>query len=164
MADSPGPAFIWGFIAVCAWIGLVITVSIFYRRSRGKPIWYRDDEDALFLEKRASGNSHRTWYTKLGGARNALAVAVTPSHLVVRPLFPFNLMFLPEIYGLEATVPLDQVRAIEHGRQFGRDVVDVEFEGASGEVERYSLGLRRQDEFLSALDRAQRSSIRNAVR
>ena len=160
MAEPPG----WLFLIPPVWIALVIAASVVYRKSNGKPVWYRKAEDALYAEKWASGNSHRTWYTKLGGARNALSVAITPSHLVVRPLFPFNLMFLPEVYGLEATVPLDRVRAVEPGRQFGRDVVDVEFEGASGEVERYTLGLRRQDEFLTALDRARRFSTRGAVR
>ena len=154
----------WLFLIPLVWIGLVIAASVVYRKLNGKPVWYRDPADALFLEKWASGNSHRTWYTKLGGARNALAVAVTPAHLHVRPLFPFNLMFVPEVYGLEAIVPLDRVRAVEPGRQFGRDVVDVEFEGSSGELERYSLGLRRQDEFLDSLDQARRSSSRDAVR
>lgn len=160
MAEPPD----WLFLIPLVWIALVIAASVVYRKSKGKPVWYRDVENALFVEKRASGNSHRTWYSKLGGAQNALAVAVTPSHLVVRPLFPFNLMFLPEIYGLEATVPLDRVRTIEPGRQFGREVVDVEFQDANGGVERYSLGLRRQDEFLNALNQARRSSTRSAVR
>ena len=160
MEGSPGPAFIWAFVGVCAWIGFVVAASAYYRKSKGKPVWYRDDQDALFLEKRASGNSHRTWYTELGGARNALAVAVTPTHFVVRPLFPFNLMFLPEIYGLEATVPLDRVRSAKPIQRFGQDAVEVEFEDADGRSERFTLGLRRRDEFLASLNRATRAADR----
>ena len=154
----------WFFLFPLVWIGLVIGASIIYRLSKGKPIWYRDPPNNLFLEKRASGNSRRAWYTQLGGARNALAVAVTPEHLIIRPLFPFNLMFLPEVYGLEAVIPIGRIRSVEVGRHFGQKVINVDFEQSSGEIEGYSLALRQQDRFLDSLDRARGTSEWDTVR
>ena len=154
MAGSP-PAFPWWpFALVWGWMGFVILASILYRRSKGKPIWYLKETQVLFSEKRVSGNSHRTWYTKLGGANNALFVAVTPDVLVVRPHFPFNLMFIPEIYGLESRIPLSQLRSVDPRRKMGQDIIDIEFETAEGQRERLSLGLRHRARFLEALRKA----------
>jgi len=45
----------------------------------------------------------------MGGARNCLLVYVADNKLTIVPNFPFNLMFLPEIYGLEIAAPISDV-------------------------------------------------------
>lgn len=46
--------------------------------------------------------------------------------MVIRPRFLFNLLFMPEIYGLEHEVPLDQITSIQpRGGRSGR--VDLQF-------------------------------------
>jgi hypothetical protein len=86
-----------------------IAASVLYRRARGKPIMSWDVPDAVFIEGTASGHSNRTWLTKLGGAHRCLVVAVTGTRLIIRPRFPCNLMFLPEVYGLEHDIEPDRV-------------------------------------------------------
>ncbi len=94
MDQNPFPVW-FPFLAV-GWIVFVIGVSIVFRRSRGKPLFPKVPVDAIYVEKSASGR----W------ASNCLLVAVTQKALSVVPKFPFNLMFLPEVYGLERTIPI----------------------------------------------------------
>lgn len=86
------PWFVW---FVPAWLVFVILLSVLVRKRRGRPIIPEVPANALYAERNASG----------GMASNCLIVAVTPDALVVTPRFPFNLMFLPEIYGMEYVVP-----------------------------------------------------------
>ena len=95
--DSPLmilPAFLW--------LALVIAASIFYRRRVGKPIFPRAPANALFAEKRCSGNSRRSILTQIGGASNCLLIYVADRTLHIVPQFPFNLMF--EVDPVDRTV------------------------------------------------------------
>jgi hypothetical protein len=101
------PLFFWlAPLWILGWIG----ISIVFRLTRGKSIFPKRPEGTLFYEGWASGRSLATLWGRFGGARNCLMIAVTPQELIVAPRFPFNLMFLPEIYGLEARVSLSQVK------------------------------------------------------
>lgn len=90
---------------IVGWIG----TSIAYRNARGKPVLFFGVPDASYQQRTASGYSHRSWLSKLGGASGCLVVAVADEHQIIRPFF-FNLFFLPEIYGLEYEVPLHRFR------------------------------------------------------
>ena len=142
--------YVWlvNLVLMAGWVG----VSIVYRRAHGKPVLFFGLENAVFQESRASGRSTRSWFTRLGGARNALIVAVTHDRLVVRPYFPFNLMFLPEIYGLEYEVPLRDVMRVEEKKPLLWTMVHVEFrDPASNEVRKLILRLRDPKAFVAAL-------------
>lgn len=130
------------------WIGGAITASLIWRRINGKPIFAPKASDAVFVERRTSGRA-RSGVRAIGGARNCLTVAVTRNELLVAPHFPFTLMFLPEVWGLEHRVPLSRVKSVasRHGL-FGPDV-EVVFEDGSGLV----LRLRKPDDFLRAMKR-----------
>jgi hypothetical protein len=56
----------------------------------------------------------------MGGAQNCLLVYVADGMLTVVPVFPFNLMFLPEIFGLELTVPTALVGVEQVEGLFGK--------------------------------------------
>ena len=87
----------------------------------------------------------------MGGARNALFVGVSPEFVYVLPQFPFNLLFLPEIYGLEHVIPRGQIRrAVSVSSLLGNEV-RVEFNGASGASNELALKLRRPEQFLHAI-------------
>jgi hypothetical protein len=133
-------------------VGLLIA-SIVHRRAQGLPILFWTVPNADFVENGASGHSHRTWYTKLGGANRCLVVAVDRGRLIIRPQFPFNLMFLPLVFGLEHDVPVDRVSSvvIKPGRLGNR--LEVQFRDTNGADEQVTLYLRRPDDFLSALTR-----------
>lgn len=135
------------------WTAGVVVASIFRRRARGAPVLFRDVADALFIERDASGNSNRSWMTKLGGASRCLVVAVTRTRLIVRPRFPFNLMFLPEIYGLEHDVPLDRVTRADFDDGWLKKGVRVNLRDPENTPQDITLFLRRPDDFLEALGR-----------
>jgi len=78
-------------------------------------------------------------------------VAVTPDYLIIQPRFPFNLMFLPEIYGLEYRIPKLNIRTVEKkGRIFGKGV-EVQFIHEDGGEKSIRLYLKKTDEFLAAI-------------
>src|SRR5262245_25948147 len=110
------------------WVAAVVTVSVFVRRSRGKPVLFFSVPNAIFQERTASGCSNESWWRRLGGANNCLVVAVASDRLVIRPWFPFNLMFLPEIYGLEYEVSLGNVRTVTVDRFLTRQRVRLTFQ------------------------------------
>jgi hypothetical protein len=140
-------SFVWPLV----WILLWVVASIIYRNSRGKAIIPSKPKNSLFYEGWASGHSNTNIFTKLGGARNCLIVAVTPDALIIQPRFPFNLMFLPEIYGLEYRIPGLNIRAVEKkGRFFGKGVEIQFIDGSSGEKS-VTLYLKRTDDFLAAI-------------
>lgn len=90
--------FAW-FAVTILWIVFWIAASIIYRKRAGKPIIPRFPADTIFAEKKASGRL----------ASNCLMVAVTNQRFFVTPQFPFNLMFLPEIYGNEHDIPVSEI-------------------------------------------------------
>ena len=121
------------------WIFSIILLSIVVRRVRGKPIFPRIPDDALFVERKASG----PW------AANCLIVAVSPDAILVTPFFPFNLMFLPEIYGLEVSIPVDDVLSVAEARHFGSNILVIY--GEAGKKLR--LRLRDPAAFVATLGR-----------
>lgn len=103
-----------------AWIAGWIGASIIYRQTSGKPIFPRAPSNADFSETWRSGRSLKNFLTSIGGARNCLLVYVSQGTLTIVPMFPFNLMFLPEIYGLEITAPVGAVIVGERDGLLGK--------------------------------------------
>jgi hypothetical protein len=141
-------------IKAFAWVFLWLAASLIYRRSRGKPIFYRKRASVKFRQSNASGNSHRTWYTRIGGASNCLVVQVTENELDIHPSVPFNWLFLPEIYGLEYKIPLDQIVSAHQVKKIFREMIELEFRTKEGKIEGISLWLKRPDDFLAAIGRS----------
>jgi hypothetical protein len=111
--------------------------------------------DILFHERFGSGSSHRNLMTKLGGAQNCLLVTVTDRELLVRPWFPFNMFFLPEIYDLEHRIQIAQITSIRERRSwFGLEFLDIEFGISPQASRRLSFRLRKKEDFLAALRKA----------
>lgn len=125
-----------------AWLTFWIGASVIYRRSAGKDIVPRAPADAIFVQSWCSGRSLRNWRTRVGGARNCLLVYIAGGELVVTPKFPFTLLFLPEIYGLEVRIPLTSISSVEQKRRFLGDSVLISLVGE----ERPMLELQLSDE------------------
>jgi hypothetical protein len=133
---------------------LVVLASICYRAWKGKKRLNIPETDLTFSEKWVSGFSHKNFLTKHGGAANCLRVELSRNALVVRPMFPFNLMFFPEVYDLEHFIPKDKIKRLQPGAEDGdKGKVLIEFEGSNGE-KRIELMLRKRREFLIALGTA----------
>ncbi len=124
------------FVLPLLWIGGLLIASALYRRGNGKPIIPRTPPDAAFHESWCSGRSLRNWLTRIGGARNCLLVYVQKDELVVTPHFPFTLLFLPEIYGLDVRVPLTSVASVDPSETLFGQVVRIAFiEGGPAAIE-----------------------------
>lgn len=151
-----------GVFIACWWGWIIgfIGISALLRAQRGKPFFAHVPADATFIEKRASGRSLRNLIGRLGGANRVLLVAVTPTKLIVRPHFPFTLMFLPEVYGLELEVTPSQLRGVEERQSFLRKAVVVKYALPGRGDEEIELRLRDRSGFLAAIQtfRAKRSS------
>jgi hypothetical protein len=108
-----------------AWIAGLIAVSVVLRRRQGKPIIPRVSKTALFSEAMVSGRSDGL--RAFGGARNCLFVAVERDALTIVPFFPFNLMMIADIWGLEQTIPRHDVIRVERGAGLFREKVVVRY-------------------------------------
>lgn len=129
---------------------LAVLASVAYRTLKGKQYPSTPAQDVRFTEKWVSGASHKNLLTKIGGARNCLSVTLSSSALFVRPMFPFSLMFLPEVYDLEHFIPRSKIRRVEPGGGGAAGSVLIEFE-SGGREKRIELTLRKHEEFLRAV-------------
>ncbi|MDP3401837.1 MAG: hypothetical protein Q8R97_12015, partial [Brevundimonas sp.] len=131
------------------WIGAIVTASVFMRRQRGKRIFATSPVGCIFEENRTSGRQ-LGGIRALGGASNALKVCVTRDTLFIMPCFPFSLMFLPEVWGLEHEIKLRRIQTIEErSGLFGRSLV-VHL----ADDKRIELRLRDPDGFRHAIQSA----------
>src|SRR4051812_38961978 len=92
------------------WICLLTASSILFRLRKGFSM--KPQGEILYHERFAGGRSDRNWLTRIAGANKCLLVTVTDSELLVRPWFPFNLWFLPEIYDLEHRIPISKISGL----------------------------------------------------
>lgn len=102
------------------WIAGWVLISVLYRLKAGKPIFPRAPKTAVFSEAWVSGRSLANFLTRMGGARNCLLVYVADGMLTVVPVFPFNLMFLPEFFGHEVTAPTRMLGVEQVDGLFGK--------------------------------------------
>jgi len=148
---------IWGPLAGgLAWLAFWIGASVLFRRNSSKPIIPRAPADASFIETGCSGRSLANVITRIGGARNCLLVYVRDGELVVTPTFPFTLMFLPEIYGLEVRAPIKEIEAHIKDGLFG-PTVQIDFH--MGFRPSFELRLRDRNGLLLALKGASNARV-----
>ena len=145
--DRVFPWFPW-FAAVTVVVNAVMLLTaIQRRRARGQPILSNAVPGAVFIEQGASGHSHRAWYSQFGGASRVLIVAVTPTHVVIRPRFPFNLIMMPPALRLEFDVPLSRVVRVDAG---SGGAVDLHFHDEDLQPTHVTLHLKDPAAFVSA--------------
>ncbi|HEX7849544.1 MAG TPA: hypothetical protein VF485_07415 [Sphingomonas sp.] len=131
------------------WLATWIGASIVFRLNRGKPVYPKRPANSVYYEGWGSGRSLNTIWSRIGGASNCLIIAVTREQLVVSPRFPFNLGFLPEVYGLEVTAPLRRVQVEKAAAGMFRTHVLLSIDGEQST--RMQLKLRDRASFLAAL-------------
>ena len=137
------------FALPIVWIAGWIAGSAIYRKHRGKPLIPRPPANAAFAESWRSGRSLDNWLTALGGARNCLLIYVADGGLTIVPNFPFNLMFLPEFYRLEATAPVAKVVIDEVNDGLFRRSVKLSIR--DGKPHRFEIWLQDPQRFRQAL-------------
>ena len=142
-----------------AWIVAVTLASIGYRRVAGKPILFFSLDRARFLERTASGHSNDNLLRRIGGAANCLVVGIVDDRFVVRPFFPFNLLFLPEIYALEHDIPLSRIREVVLGRFLFWKQAVVSFDDERGRSRSMTLYLKDPDGLAKLLRPTRQSPV-----
>lgn len=138
----------WPFLPF-VWLLGVLAASVVTRIRAARPIFPRVPEGALFAARFGSGHSRRNLLTRLGGAGHCLLVAVTRDRLVIVPFFPFNLLFLPDLYGLELDLAPAAIRDVRDGAGlFGRRIL-ITYLAPDPRV--FELRVGDADGFLAAL-------------
>lgn len=127
-----------------AWVLFIVILSVIYRTNKGKPVFFWSVPDADFIVHFASGHAGRHWYLGFGAANSCLVVAVADGRFIVRPWFPFNLFFLPEIFGVECDVPLEWVTSVDcSDSRFSIRRIIVEFHDEL--LQKHTMSLRLRD-------------------
>lgn len=136
----------WFAVFAVSWVMFWIGLSVVLRVRRGRPVFPKAPAGAVFVDRRASGRNLKTLRGRIGGASRCLLVAVTAQEVLVCPVFPFNLMFLPEIYGLEYRVDRASIRSVERRSGLLGETIVVSTDDLLVE-----LRMRDGDGFLRAL-------------
>ncbi len=100
-----------------------------------------------FHEVRASGSSHKTTFTRLGGPAGCLQVTVTDDEVWVRSGFPFNV--IGSLSDMEHRIPRASIISVQPSDS-GRSLL-LDYRDQQGQTHRLSLLLRGSDDFLRAL-------------
>lgn len=139
------PAGLWGAL-VLAWL----VASIGYRLYSAKPLVAAARADAKFSERWASTRMGTGLVARMGTARNCMCVQVTATELQVHPHFPFTLGFMPEIYDLDRTIPLDKLRTASILSDGRAKAVEVKYVTPNGDDGTVLLLLRNAEAFVHA--------------
>ena len=135
------------FVAAIIWLLLLILLSVYNRKKNGKIIIGDPKVNILFRERNASGHSNKNIITKIGGARNSLKVILSDEYLIVTPYFPFNLMFLPNIYDIEFNIDYKDIVEIRKG--FMKSI-NISFKEGT-RIKKLNLLLKQKDKFLTTI-------------
>ncbi|MBK1791006.1 hypothetical protein [Persicirhabdus sediminis] len=108
--------FVFNNFALCfglitLWYVVCFSYLVWKRKKKGLTFPNPTDEGVVFSEFKASGSSHKTIFTRLGGASRCLTVLVTENVLAITTPFPFNL--LNEKFDLDHIVPLKNIVSVE---------------------------------------------------
>lgn len=139
------------FVAFC-FLWLACTAFFAWRRQRVGPTHppYAQS-DVRFAEKYVSGASEKNLFTRLGGARNVLAVTVLKDALLVEAVGIFKWFMPPGFNDLEHYVPAANILRIQPASTPGRNNVRIQIRGRDGVTRTLELAVRKHEDFLSAL-------------
>ncbi len=141
--------FIWLFLFCLVWV--VVGFGWRYVRHKRTGVVFPSvpAEQIRFEERTASGCSHKTMFTRLGGARNCLHVTVTDAEVWIGPIFPFSI--LAQQFDMEHRLPRASITRVQPTQSvFVRSLL-LDYRDEHGQAHRLSLVLRKPEEFLRAL-------------
>ena len=136
-------------LLIPVWLLLVpgLFAMHWWRHKRNGVVFPQVSPDHIrFHEAGASGCSHKTTFTRFGGAGGCLQVTVTDDEVWVRTGFPFNVLAWQ--VDLEHRILRASIVSVQPGDS-GRLLLD--YRDKQGQPHRLSLLLRRPDEFLRVL-------------
>lgn len=137
------------FLGALTMLSFRLRRGVLTLKAQGRSIRPKLPPDALFGESGASGNSERSFITRIGGASRVLLVWVTNRELVVEHIFPFNVFMFEDPYDLEHRVPIQSITAVEVG---AINSVFVSFTDAENQPHKLRLYLRQPKAFIATLE------------
>jgi len=141
--------FIWLFLLSVLWVVVGFGWRYFRHKRTGVIFPRVSPEHIQFEERASSGCSHKTMFTRLGGARNCLQVTVTDAEVWIRPFFPFSV--LAQQFDLEHRIPRASITSVQPTQSaFVRSLL-LDYRDERGQSHRLSLVLRKPGEFMRAL-------------
>jgi len=140
---------VWLIPFCFAWV--IVTLAILCYRHKRTGIVFPPVPPAniRFEEKRASGRSYKTWFTKLGGASRCLLVTVTDTEVWIRTYFPFT-AFVQQC-DLEHRIPKAAITSVQQKQSALTKVILLEYRDERGQSHQLSLNLQKPEDFLKAL-------------
>jgi len=141
--------FIWLFLFCFVWVVVGFTWRYFRHKRTGVVFPHVPPERISFEERASSGCSHKTMFTRLGGARNCLQVTVTDAEVWIRPFFPFSI--LAQQFDLEHRIARASITSVEPTRSAFARTLLLDYRDERGQTHRLSLALKKPDDFLRAL-------------
>ncbi len=135
-------------LAAFLWVGAFILASVLLRLRSGRSIRTRVPERSQFAERFASGRSERSWFTRMGGANSCLMVAVTRDQLHIALQFPFNLMFMPQVWDLEHCIRRRDIQSVKLGPSRW---IRIEWQQPGSRRRAFRLRVRQPDALVQAL-------------
>lgn len=137
--------FLLLFAIALVWNAVGFGWMLWKRKKSGFTLPKASDPDVVFCERFASGSSHKTWLTRLGGASNCLTVIVTRSQLAIKMFFPFSAF--ASRCDLEHLIPISDITSLTpKGR-----ITELEFRRSDGTRRTLSLRLRKTNGFMRAI-------------
>ena len=141
---------------ICLFLLCFVLVAIIsgirhYRRKRSGIVFPQVSSERIrFDEKAASGYSHKSLFTKFGGAKQCLCVTVTDTEVWIRTFFPFSVF--AQRCDLEHRIPKACIMGLRSKQSaFGRTIT-LDYHDERGQSHTLTLMLKRPDDFLRALD------------
>jgi hypothetical protein len=137
--------FLFSFVWVSCWFGW------FYYKHKKTGIVFPPvpDTGVHYVEGNASGSSHKTLFTRLGGASRCLRVTVTDTEVWIRPYPPFDIF--AQMFDMEHRIPRASITSVRPGKTLWVRTLILDYQDQAGQMHRVSLVLRNPDAFLRAL-------------
>jgi len=123
--DQILPYFFLFFIIAIIWNIIAFGYLFYKRKKRGSIFPDVSENDIMFSEKTASGRSHKSIFTRYGGANNCLKIIITNEELWITSWFPFSLLI--EKFDLEHRIKKDQITDIEQLKKMTKNSFIIHF-------------------------------------
>jgi hypothetical protein len=134
-----------------AWVVTWAAYSAWRRYKKGPIHPPFSEADVRFVERYASGFSHKSFFTRFGGAKNALVVRVLKDAVLIEPLAIFKWIMPFGFNDLEHYVAKSSIVRVQPSSSFGRQTMLLEFRANDGAQHILELALRKPHEFQAAL-------------
>ena len=125
--------FIWLFLFTFSWIGVGIAWKFYRHKKRGLVVPPIMPGDVKFHESSASGFSHKSLYTQMGGASRCMLITVTDAEVWIRTNFPFSLF--SEQYDLEHRISKSAITNVQQTESRDGSLL-LDFSDAQGKIHR----------------------------